>query len=1253
MHPTPKLTAMTRPWSDRVAATLLDTSRCPRCESPSVVAGACRTCGADLRGPVAVEVWQASIDAAAAVNRRQDAIDRLPALSRPPAAAGPTPGGTGTPAVAPPAAGAPVAEGSSSEVRVQSVLAAAGAGLFAVAALVFTFFNPDLADFTTRTWIIALITAAFLGGALLLARRGLQFSAESVGALGVVFVGLDVWSFSQAAPPSVPGYAFGAIGTVAGSLGLVWLARRGRIRVWLWSAAVGLTIAPALLGYAGGSGWPVAAGNAGVAFAGLAVLAVLPRLAGRAFDGPHVAERRTITTLQIAGAAFAALSLPVLQLEPAPWGGLSRSALLAALALVALLSSRYAARTFWSGACGALTVAAASVLPLALAPRDAVWYLALIPAAAATALVALRFTPSSRAAHQGALRWGAVSVAILGAVPAFVIAVAQLYTTPVGVLRAERNGSVHPELIPADLSAATVLGLAALAAGTWLLSPSAPPASAGPADASAPRPINPLRTIALWTSALALVSVPGLSALPLAARVAIAVVLATGLAIALRRFGPVADLPAQGRAPLVGAAHVLIGVAALLSWADRPLTVPAGVAILAALAVVASATRRSARFVYVGAGYAYGLVLFATALSDAGVGMIPLLCLTTTLGSVAALVVTLTDRLSPRSWYAVLVVTAVPFLLGVVSVLTERSGWTALSTGVTFALALALVLTRRPGLTGGLRAAAAALLVPSVAVVIVCLGAQVLAVSASPVTLPLIALVVACVLPSRGLLASGLQRRGLPEVDVAASVASIELSSLVTAALAVLLALVREASGLGTTFLVLLILGLGAAAASLFAGRRYGWWFAGAAWTGALWCVWAIVGVGVAEPYILPSAAALAIVGFLLTARRAPAVALYATGVAAAVVPSLAILAITGSRDLSEGLVPWRTAGLLLGAVLLLGLGWFVARRQASSPLQALTIPTLLGSVVAAGAGAVQAVRYGWGRDALNLADDELVMLPVLALSIAAAAIAATAAWVLLTSAGRTAIPRLERWFDRPRWLFGPAVVYLVAGPIAGIRPGWFPIWTLWTLALLLLVLMLVTVWRSVRTGTALPPVWFTFLVAWCTAVAGWSERELRVEAFSLPLGLALLAAGVLAARRPAGDVGAPGLPVPTLTSWPVGFRGSWRLFAPGIVVTMLPSVLATATDPLTARAILVIALALAAILAGLLLRLSAPFILGLAVLPIENVIVFAVQIGRSISAAPWWITLATAGAVLLVLAVGYERRSSRGGVVARLRDLG
>ena len=83
------------------------------------------------------------------------------------------------------------------------------------------------------------------------------------------------------------------------------------------------------------------------------------------------------------------------------------------------------------------------------------------------------------------------------------------------------------------------------------------------------------------------------------------------------------------------------------------------------------------------------------------------------------------------------------------------------------------------------------------------------------------------------------------------------------------------------------------------------------------------------------------------------------------------------------------------------------------------------------------------------------------------------------------------------------------------------------------------------------------------------------------------------------------------------------------------------------------IVLALAAILVGASRNLAAPFVIGIVVLPVENVLAFLVQIGRGIDAMPWWITLAVVGAVLLIIAVTYERRAGgERGVVARLRDL-
>jgi hypothetical protein len=451
---------------------------------------------------------------------------------------------------------------------------------------------------------------------------------------------------------------------------------------------------------------------------------------------------------------------------------------------------------------------------------------------------------------------------------------------------------------------------------------------------------------------------------------------------------------------------------------------------------------------------------------------------------------------------------------------------------------------------------------------------------------------------------------------------------------------VRSAAGIPTTFLVLVILGIGATATALFAKRRYGWPVAGVAFTGALWCVWWLAGIAVLEPYLLPPALGTALVAAILVARDRPgmglsAPGLYWTGLSVAAVPVLVALAVSGS---GESLVPWRTIGLLGSSVVLIAFAAAIPRLASFGALRRISplrTPTLVVAIAAASAGTIQGVRYGLGIDPLALAGAELVMLPVLGLAVVGSGLAIVAARML---------------GSRSRFGYVPALLYLVIGPIAAVREDWFAILTVLGLALLVLALMIVTTVRARARAVTLPPVWVTFAVAWCTAVASWSQRELRVEAYSLPLGLALLAAGIIA-MRPTPPQTADARP--TLNSWPIGFTGSWRLLAPGIVVTLLPSILATGTDPRTERAILVIALALVAILIGSMRRLAAPFILGIIALPLENIVVFAVQIGRNIGALPWWITLATAGAVLLVIAVGSERRTGKGkGAAARLRDL-
>jgi hypothetical protein len=266
------------------------------------------------------------------------------------------------------------------------------------------------------------------------------------------------------------------------------------------------------------------------------------------------------------------------------------------------------------------------------------------------------------------------------------------------------------------------------------------------------------------------------------------------------------------------------------------------------------------------------------------------------------------------------------------------------------------------------------------------------------------------------------------------------------------------------------------------------------------------------------------------------------------------------------------------------------------------------------------------------------------------------------------------------RWAVAPTAALVVVGTVANVRPVWGVIATVWLVEVALLVLLVVGVRRAVRGRLDLPPAWFTWSLALVAAIGAWWPRELRVEVFSLPLGAGLLVAGYLALAagttavpgtaggdpgavagpgNPGGSHAAPapgGSPVrttPTLAGWPVGFAGSWRTLAPGLLALLGPSVLATYTDARTWRAVLVIVLALAAVLVGTRTHLAAPFLLGVAVLPVEILVVFVSQLGTRISAGPWMLTLAAAGGLLLIIATYYERRiAAYDGAAAYVRDL-
>lgn len=1239
-------------WGESVARHLLNPTTCPLCGLDELADGCCNHCGADLRGAYGAELWNASTSAAAALRAREALLSRAPQSSATPAAAVPVTASpetsasalttTPAPPSAPPGTHAyPQPRPPRSSATVQSVLAIAGAGLFAIAALIFTFLNPDLSDRGIRSVVVGLVTLVFLGGAWMLARRGLQFSAEAVGGLGLVFVGLDVYAFAQLGIGDAGTWLLAALATAAAGVVMIIAGRLSQIRVWQWAAMIAIATVPAMLGYAAGSTFVSALGHLGAAFLATALIALTsltdesPRIARRSLAVLQVVAVLSAVPLSVLGAL--GFGVPVMTM-------LGLSAVSALIALHAVLATHQLLRHWWSFvAGGAATVALVLATTAPVVQVGGQWLPAALPTAAAFAFALVAVAPGMRTIVRSMLAAGGlVVVGVLGLIQLLYSA-----TTLIDLLAAVARGEGWALLtVPSDWAA--LIGMAGVACGLALFGGLARDRDAR-MDSDAGEGHQSLRgfssatdVIAIAGAVLTVLTLACSDLLPLAARLVIVLGSAAVAAIALRRTEGTADRAVSAhRVVLLIGVHAAAAVGILVSWTD-PQTAPiAGVGVLGVLALASRAMPHGIRFLHVGAGFAYALVCLAQALMQTDLGSIAVLCLVTTAGLVVAIIVTFLPRVGARDWYAVLAVTAIPFAAGIVQVIFERSGWTALSTTLMFALALSLLLTRRPGLNIVLRTIASGMLVPTVAVVVVCLGAQVLAISASPVTLPVIAAIVAIVLPSTTLIRDALRRNALPADAAAAARIAIEASALLTGAIATALALAREAAGLGTTFLVLTILGVGAAASAVFTRRRYGWWVAGAAFTGALWCVLAMNAVDLLEAYLLPPAFAAAAIAAVLGARGIDARGLYTAGLGVAVLPSLALLVLVESDASTAGDLPWRAFALLGGGALLLGIGaWFarLGRNARTARMRMLVAPTLAAAGAAAIAGPVQGIRMGLGVD--------LGFLHGAALFAACFAVSAVAA-IILVCAGRgiRSVARAVSPLRTSRWVFAPAPLALAAGTWCAIERDWGSIWMMWALMIGVLALMFTSAVRAER--TVLPPVWFLFAIAFVTAVVAWSPRDLRVEWFSLPLGAFLLLAGIHALRRGQGATEGG------LNAWPAGQRGSWPLLAPGIITMMSASIVATFTDPLTWRAILVMVLALAAIMVGAGRRLAAPFILGMIVLPIENVFVFSVQIGRGIASMPWWITLAVVGAVLLIIAVTFERRSGDADtMVARIRDL-
>ncbi|MET9960152.1 hypothetical protein ABZ128_14075 [Streptomyces sp. NPDC006326] len=123
----------------------------------------------------------------------------------------------GWPAPAPAPAAAPK---EASAPGAQNVLLTLGAVLLAVAALAFTLFSWGSLGIAGRSAVLALVTAGALGAPVLLLRRGLRSTAESVAAVGLLLTVLDAYAVYAVGDPDTDGTAYAA--GAAAVLAAVW-----------------------------------------------------------------------------------------------------------------------------------------------------------------------------------------------------------------------------------------------------------------------------------------------------------------------------------------------------------------------------------------------------------------------------------------------------------------------------------------------------------------------------------------------------------------------------------------------------------------------------------------------------------------------------------------------------------------------------------------------------------------------------------------------------------------------------------------------------------------------------------------------------------------------------------------------------------------------------------------------------------------------------------------------------------------------
>ncbi len=1182
----------------------LSAAVCPACFTPRT-ARLCPSCGLDLAHPAVALLDTASTDAAAALDRRLELIGQIrfesslaaaPAVQSVPVAmpAAPPPAST----LPEPLEAPPVAQPPRRHLGVQVILLIVGVSLLAVGAIFFLVYAFITFGLVWRSVIIAAVTIAAFTGASLLRRRKLAATAEAIAALAVVFVYLDAFAIRANdlfGSSNADGLLYWGGALLVSSVGFAVWHRLSGLR--LPSIVAFSSFAPALALLVGGA-------TAGLDD-GVRVFAALLALAVGALTHPLALGKRVeaVAALVFALVGLVAATLVAFFVEPdADWAPLVTFGLVAVVAAAHVALARVGVARLFGIVIACLgAVVAASALFAVGSRLGETTFTVTVPVIAA-GVIALALEHVARRTRAPWATGAAASAAGVTALAVLIIAGAKLVRAVVltasGADRWSIRGGTPVEVAPHEpFASLALIAVAVLAGAAW--------AFGGTLAA---------RRLGLLSAALGILvlSVP---LLPQFWLVVLGWLLLAAASVALlivaRRRGWARGI----RTALLVAGLLSLVLSYSASWASIDTWWFGSVVAVGVLVAGRHATSLvPVRAVLVGAGAILALVAVGSEAWHTNERFRG--------GSGAAI-----DALHAMSFLAIVLLALALLLRRVLSTSETRVlAWLAFPTAIVTA-----------GLSWAQSGGSGELVLPEFATSIV-LGALLIAALLGWVLLPRapfaperVATSVALAPAGAWLLDSIARQVAAPEV--VASLAPV-VAALIVAAISLAVPGARWARDAGAaavglaavavttvsptdaTWLTLVLAGvvallLAVSRDGLFSSasprKHLGWVALGLAFGGL---VWALVERDISdlEPYVLPLTGALLLIALgAWRAHRASAAPAF-IALAALLVSLVPLGAISGDGTLVRSVV---VAGV--SAVLLI-VGSFVGSSRYLD--------------VAAGAGAAGVLVAGLARP-VRLASEGTTGDPALDVWVAASVallLVGAVGQARRTGAVRSVIAQVV------------AVVALVAAVViefSVLRNA-----PLGQARTLVIVAVLATLYVA---GMLFEKPPFTRVVAWIAlglatfvgiagAVVGAVDP---FEWVTVMIAIALLVAGATLLHR-----------------YPDA--GSWPWLAPGLLVLLVPSLIATFVDQPIWRLVAIGVVGVAAVLAGALGKLQAPLIIGAVVLLLHAIRTFSPQIVAVYQLTEWWVWAVIGGAIIVFVAVTFERRmrdlTSLGSRISALR---